>query len=90
MLFGCYRKGEANDPEIYTAAIAATLAEFTDDVVEFVTDPRTGLPATCKWLPTVAEVREACKKRAEAVENIKILHERGYTQTADGRWKKAE
>jgi subtilisin family serine protease len=63
MLFGCYRKGDANDPEIYTAAIAATLAEYEQEVVDYVTDPRTGLPSKLKWLPTVAEVREACEDR---------------------------
>ena len=61
-MFGCYRKTDANDPEVLAAAIAATLAEFTRDVVEYVTDPRTGLPATSKWVPNVFEVREACER----------------------------
>lgn len=67
LLFGCYRKGDANDPEIYTAAVAATLADFPAEVVEYVTDPRTGLPSKLKWLPTVAEVREACEKHKEFI-----------------------
>ncbi len=47
-------------------------------MVEYVTDPRTGLPAKLKWLPTVAEVREACEKRAEYYVNVKSLEARGY------------
>lgn len=89
-MFGCYRKGDANDPEIYTAAIAATLAEFDQDVVDFVTDPRTGLPSKLKWLPTVAEVREACEARKEQIKTIRFLTDRGYVKTPDGRWKKPE
>lgn len=61
MLFGCYRRDEAHDPETYTAAIAAVLAEYSQFVVDRVTDPRTGIATTCKFLPTVAELTDACK-----------------------------
>lgn len=61
MMFGCYRKQDANDPEIYVAAVTAVLSEYPREVIESVTDPRTGLPSRLKWLPTVAEVKEACE-----------------------------
>lgn len=61
ILFGCYRKGDANDPETYTAAITAVLAEYSPEVIQRVTDPRTGLPRTMKFMPNVAEVSEACE-----------------------------
>lgn len=86
-MFGCYRKADANDPEIYTAAVAATLAEFADDVAEYVTDPRTGLPAKLKWLPTIAEVREACERRAEYLKNVNYMISKGY-QLVDGKFVK--
>lgn len=60
ILFSCYRKDEAHDPETYCSAVAATLSEFPRQVVEYVTDPRTGLPSSSKFLPNVAEVRAAC------------------------------
>jgi hypothetical protein len=59
-MFGCYRKGDANDPETYAAAISAVFTRYAPEVVREVADPRTGLPSTFKFLPTVAEVREAC------------------------------
>jgi hypothetical protein len=31
------------------------------ETIEWVTDPRTGLASKLKWLPTVAEIREACE-----------------------------
>jgi hypothetical protein len=64
VLFGCYRAGDANDPETYSAAVAAVLATYPPDVVKRVTDPRTGLPGRSKWLPTVSEVRDECERLA--------------------------
>lgn len=61
MLFGCYRKGEANDPETYTAAVAAVLSEYPEDTIRHVTDPRTGIPSKVNWMPNVGEVRQACE-----------------------------
>lgn len=60
VLLGCFRTGEANDPEVYTAAMIATLADFPEHIIQAVCDPRTGLPGRSKWLPTVSEVREEC------------------------------
>jgi hypothetical protein len=61
-MFGCYRKGDANDPDTYTAAVAAVLALYPGEVVARVTDPRAGLPGRSNFLPTVAEVRAACEE----------------------------
>lgn len=60
VLLGCYRSGEANDPEVYITAVVATLAQYPEHVIRAVCDPRTGLPSRSKWLPTVSEVREEC------------------------------
>lgn len=60
LMFGCYRKDDAADPETYSAAVASVLAEYTPDILQRVTDPRSGLPSRQNWLPTVKEVREAC------------------------------
>lgn len=64
MMFGCYRKDEAQNPETYCAAISATLGLYPKAVVDFVTDPRTGIPSESKWLPNVAEVRVFCNSAA--------------------------
>lgn len=60
LLFGCYRTGDANDPETYVAAITAVLARYPEDIITQVTHPVTGLPHTKSWLPTVKEVADAC------------------------------
>lgn len=79
-MLGCYRQGEAADPDIYSAAIAATLARFPLEVAQRVTDPRSGLPARSKWLPTVAEVREACDGEM-ATENRAAARQRRLAET---------
>jgi hypothetical protein len=70
-MFGCYRKAEASDPEIYAAATAAVLSEYSKEVIDYMTDPRTGLPSKSKWLPSVYEVREACEEHAQYLEKLK-------------------
>lgn len=61
ILIGCFRSGDAADPEVYVTAVGAVLSRYPEDVVRQVTDPVRGLPGRSKWLPTVSEVREACE-----------------------------
>ena len=61
-MLGCYRTGDANDPETYVAAITATLARYPEQVITAVTHPSTGIIVEVKWLPSVMEVREACER----------------------------
>lgn len=61
LLFGCYRKGDANDPETYVAAITAVLSRYDETVIRQVTHPAKGLPIRTNFLPTVKEVFEACE-----------------------------
>jgi hypothetical protein len=38
--------------------------------VEYVTDPRTGIPSDAQWLPSVAEVKQACIKRQAYLDRL--------------------
>lgn len=60
MMFSCYRKDEVHDPEIYAAAAAAVFSDYPREVIERVSDPRTGIASEYKWLPSIAEVTEFC------------------------------
>lgn len=63
MLLGCYRTGDANDPETYVAAVAATLARYPEEIITLVTHPTEGtIVGHIQWLPSVMEVREACER----------------------------
>jgi hypothetical protein len=63
ILFGCYRKSDANDPKIYLTAALAIMLEYPKNVIDYITDPVRGLPATKYFLPSIAEIREACEIR---------------------------
>jgi hypothetical protein len=67
LLLGCYRTGEANDPETYVAAVTAVLARYPEEVITTVTHPVTGLPKKIGWLPTIKEVGEACDAAVEPI-----------------------
>jgi hypothetical protein len=76
LLLGCYRRGDANDPDTYSAAIAAVLANFPEHIVEYVTDPRTGIPSTSQWPPSVAEVNQECMKRQTYLDRLEDFDRR--------------
>jgi hypothetical protein len=76
MLFGCYRRGDANDPETYVAAITAVLTAYDTDLIREVTDPRTGIQTTEKYMsymPHVGELKVYCEALAVRKERIKRL-----------------
>jgi hypothetical protein len=66
ILMGCYRKTDANDPEVYVAAVVAVLTRYLPEVAIAVTEPATGLPSKAKWLPSIAELVEACNEARES------------------------
>lgn len=64
LLFGQYRRGDANDPDIYVASITAILTDYAPETVRLVTDPRTGISSYEKfriWMPNPGELKEACE-----------------------------
>ena len=72
IMLSCYRKDETHNPEVYSAAVSAILSDgYSQEVIDYVTDPRTGIPGKQKFLPAVAEVREACEERAAHLERMK-------------------
>lgn len=67
MLFGYYRRTDANDPVRYAAGIAAVLMRFPKALVERVTDANTGIHTVEKFrgfLPNVGELKAYCDQIA--------------------------
>jgi hypothetical protein len=57
-------------------------------VIDFITDPRTGLPSSSQWLPSVYEVRKACDERMDhlsKIEQVRKKREREALATRAGR-----
>lgn len=63
VLFGSYRRGDANDPDQYVTSIAAVLTLYDRDLIREVTDPRTGISTTEKfatYMPNSGELKVYC------------------------------
>jgi hypothetical protein len=79
-LAGCWRKDEAHDPERFAAAVTAVFTMYAPDVVQYVCDPRTGLPRTHKWPPAISEVHDACSDRIADKERVKRYENWGRSE----------
>lgn len=91
LLFGCYRKGDANDPETFVAAITAVLSRYDESVIRAVTHPAKGLPIRTNFLPTVKEVYEACEalaapKREEEARKKRIEKQMAERQKLEAKY----
>jgi hypothetical protein len=82
LLLGCYRTGEANDPETYVTAITAILAHYPEEIITAVTHPVSGLPSKKSWLPTVKEVVDACDESFEPIRQNELRMRRIKEQMA--------
>ena len=58
-LLGSYPAREVNDAQAYAMGISAMLSAYPAKYVRAVCNPVTGLPSRLKWLPTLAETKEA-------------------------------
>lgn len=92
-LFGSYRRGDANDPDAYVAAIAAVLSCYEAEIIREATDPRTGISATEKFaafMPNAGELKQFCDAIAAHKANIKRLKELPPVQPVHARLAPAE
>lgn len=67
VLLSAYRRDDLADPDGFVAQLGVVLEDYPDAVIIAVTDPRTGLQRRSKWLPTIAEVVEACEAEQVAM-----------------------
>jgi hypothetical protein len=76
MLFGSYRRGDANDPELYVAAITSVLSQYEVELIREVTDPRTGIATTEKFMafmPNAGELKVYCDSVAARRDRLQHL-----------------
>ncbi len=85
-MFGCFRRGEANDPTTYAAGITRILADYPREVIERVTDVVRGIPSKQDFLPTPREVKAACEAEMEPIRRAqqKERREREYQKLIGG------
>ena len=92
-LTGLYPAREVNDAAAYAAGITAMLVAYPLRDAKRVCDPVTGLPSRLKWLPTLADVREALEaekvRRGYIVRNARTLLARNAAKREELDWEKA-
>lgn len=93
VLFGCYRRADANDPDRYVAAIAAILAMYDFELIREVTDPRTGIMTNEKFMsfpPNAGELKVYCETVANRKDRLQRLGARRPAIPADRRLAAAD
>ena len=55
--------GKPDNPGVYAGAVVMALMAYPPEIVTQATDPRRGIQSTSKFLPSIAELTEACEKR---------------------------
>lgn len=70
MLFSGYRLDQYADPEGFMAQCLAVLADYPEVVVLYVTEPRTGIQRTSKFVPSIAEIVKACDSRLDHLQKV--------------------
>lgn len=63
MLFSAYRTDQYTDPESYMASLGMVFEQYPDEVICYVTDPRTGIQRNKKWPPAISEIVSALDDR---------------------------
>lgn len=54
-----------DDPRAYVAGVVAVLSEYPAGVLRRIADPRSGIARQSKFLPTIAEISDACDGQME-------------------------
>jgi hypothetical protein len=79
MLAG-YRAADFNDPSIAYAQFGSVLENYSDATIAYVTSPLTGVQSRCKFLPTIADLKEACEAVKEK-DNARYKSSRAVEET---------
>jgi hypothetical protein len=62
MMLDCYPdRADAPQSPGHAAGLAAILADYPEEVILSVTDPRTGVQTRLKWRPLPYELKQACE-----------------------------
>jgi hypothetical protein len=71
MIAGCYRRDEAQNPEMFAAALAIILGDYPAEVVDYVADPRTGVITEFPMgLPNVGQIQSFCDRTVKRFETM--------------------
>lgn len=64
-LFSAYRADQYADAAGFVVSLGAVMEEFSDEVIDYVFNPKTGIQRRLKWPPALSEIVEACEAHRE-------------------------
>lgn len=67
ILFSAFRADQYSDPEGYLTSLGLVLEQYPNEVIVYITDPRSGVQRHLKWPPTISEIVEACDARVSEI-----------------------
>jgi hypothetical protein len=82
MIFAAYRVTEFSDPAGAAASMSAVLEDYPDDVIRYVSDPKTGIQRKCKWPPTINELVEFCDEHVAYLAKLDRFNNWGKADAA--------
>ena len=82
-LIGYFPAGAPHDPDGYREGLTVILAEYPPDVMLKAIDPLKGLPSTCKFLPSPAEMKAECESWYAPIRDAYERAERERAQIAE-------
>jgi hypothetical protein len=82
-LYGYFPPPDVGDPKVLLSGAVKMFASYPAAAVEAVCDPVTGLPATNKWAPNLAEIRLALDAAAAPIYRARAREKQIAEQLAD-------
>src|SRR5260370_41854926 len=67
MMFSGYATSDFADPAGAAASMCSVFEDYSDELIKFATDPKTGVQRRHKWPPKIAEVVAFCDERIEYI-----------------------
>ncbi|MDE2020912.1 MAG: hypothetical protein KGJ13_11300 [Patescibacteria group bacterium] len=70
-IFSAYRIDQFADPEGFKNSLGAIFEGFPDEVIIYVSDPRTGIQRREEWPPSIAKVIAACEAHQDFLQRAR-------------------
>jgi hypothetical protein len=61
-------------------SLGLVLMQYPNEVITYITDPRTGVQRRCKWPPTIAEIVGACDQHQDYLLKCERLRNWGKSE----------
>jgi hypothetical protein len=81
LMFSGYRLSDFTDPAGAALSMCSVFEDYSDEIIKFATDPKTGVQRQCKWPPTINEVVEFCDAKVAYIAQMARFKNWGKSNT---------